>query len=214
MSCNKCKSEPCKPCGCDCKKEKECLCDYFIDSLACIRHSGADLECIGATKGDTLEYIVSKIDKKLCEDTPAEDGDSAYEIAVGEGFEGTVEEWLESLVGAPGECECDDPEVYIQSFDRESNSPPTIGNIKNTFLDTPGNVIVPTITFPNAGEMQVSFTGKTFDWDNTFVTVSAMSEPHVFRHYFVSGNILIDSFALSSGTLSNTKYQIKIEHYA
>jgi hypothetical protein len=30
------------------------------------------------------------------------DGDSAYEIAVKNGFEGTEEEWLESLKGAPG----------------------------------------------------------------------------------------------------------------
>lgn len=30
------------------------------------------------------------------------DGKSAYEIAVEHGFEGTEEEWLESLVGPPG----------------------------------------------------------------------------------------------------------------
>ena len=30
------------------------------------------------------------------------DGKSAYEIALEHGFEGTVEEWLESLKGAPG----------------------------------------------------------------------------------------------------------------
>jgi len=33
---------------------------------------------------------------------PGDDGLSAYELAVGEGFEGTLEEWLLSLIGPPG----------------------------------------------------------------------------------------------------------------
>lgn len=35
--------------------------------------------------------------------TPGEDGASAYEVAVAAGFNGTVEEWLLSLVGPQGE---------------------------------------------------------------------------------------------------------------
>ena len=35
--------------------------------------------------------------------TPGQDGLSAYEVAVANGFDGTVEEWLLSLVGPQGE---------------------------------------------------------------------------------------------------------------
>ena len=45
-------------------------------------------------------------------------GYSAYEIAVQEGFEGTVEEWLASLVGDSVEIEVveDTPSSYILRF--------------------------------------------------------------------------------------------------
>lgn len=42
--------------------------------------------------------------------TPGADGKSAYEIAVDEGFQGTEEEWLESLQGPPGSDSISDEE--------------------------------------------------------------------------------------------------------
>ncbi len=106
MSCNKCNNKPCNPKDCGCK-QVECGCKYYIESLACIRHDGNDLECIEATAGESLESIIQKIDNKLC-DTSGVDGFSAYDIAVSEGFEGTIQEWLDSLQGEPGICDCEE----------------------------------------------------------------------------------------------------------
>lgn len=49
----------------------------------------------------TEEQAQDLIDKAVTE-LPAHNGASAYEIAVEHGFEGTEEEWLESLKGEPG----------------------------------------------------------------------------------------------------------------
>lgn len=49
-----------------------------------------------------VDIITLAVAKKLAESgagTPGKDGKSAYEIAVSKGFEGTEEEWLESLKG-------------------------------------------------------------------------------------------------------------------
>ena len=49
-----------------------------------------------------MDIITLAVAKKLAESgagTPGKDGKSAYEIAVSKGFEGTEEEWLESLKG-------------------------------------------------------------------------------------------------------------------
>jgi hypothetical protein len=101
MGCNSCNDNPCNPKDCGCQPE-DCGCKFYIESLACIRHDGNDLDCLGAKKGDTLETIITKIDEKICDVQNGSDGDSAYDIAVSEGFDGTVEEWLESLEGAQG----------------------------------------------------------------------------------------------------------------
>lgn len=59
------------------------------------------------------------------------DGQSAYEIAVGNGFEGTVEEWLQTLVGAPGA----DGEDGTCDCDGNATEPPVLPDnvIKMTF---------------------------------------------------------------------------------
>ena len=46
--------------------------------------------------------------------TPGKDGKSAYEIAVENGFDGTEEEWLDSLKGEPGTT------VYSELSDKPS----------------------------------------------------------------------------------------------
>lgn len=47
--------------------------------------------------------LLSTYYPNIFSDIKGDDGDSAYEVAVNEGFVGTVEEWLQSLVGADGE---------------------------------------------------------------------------------------------------------------
>lgn len=50
-----------------------------------------------------LESKIAEVNKIIEEGIETAQGKSAYEIAVENGFEGTVEEWLESLVGAKGD---------------------------------------------------------------------------------------------------------------
>lgn len=56
-------------------------------------------------------YTKTEVDDKLSEIGAGEDGKSAYEIAVDNGFEGTEEEWLESLKGDAGESITVDDEI-------------------------------------------------------------------------------------------------------
>lgn len=55
------------------------------------------------TKEEDVEGIVVKFIEKIPSGKDGTDGLSAYEIAVNNGFDGTEEEWLESLKGAKGE---------------------------------------------------------------------------------------------------------------
>ena len=50
-----------------------------------------------------LESKIAEVDKIIAEGIETAQGKSAFEIAVENGFVGTVEEWLESLVGAKGD---------------------------------------------------------------------------------------------------------------
>lgn len=47
--------------------------------------------------------LLSTLYPDIFAEIKGDDGDSAYQIAVDNGFTGTVEEWLQSLVGADGE---------------------------------------------------------------------------------------------------------------
>lgn len=104
--------------GCD--EPKDCGCKIKIDSFSCIRHDGKALNCLDIQPGDNGETVLAKIDKAICEQVipqPGQDGQngvdgqdgadgadglSAYELAVQEGFVGTLTEWLASLEGADG----------------------------------------------------------------------------------------------------------------
>jgi hypothetical protein len=57
-----------------------------------IRNSDLEVDAIPATETTTVEVIMGRYIT----------GKSAYEIALGNGFEGTQEEWLASLVGPLG----------------------------------------------------------------------------------------------------------------
>lgn len=113
MSCKKKKN----PCGCQepienlCQPQP-CGCDFEVDA-GCVRIS-RDLPCTDTTVGTNLEDVLIKIDERLCNVQDGEDGLSAYEIAVGQGYEGTEEEWIESLQGADGECLCEDDYFYAE----------------------------------------------------------------------------------------------------
>lgn len=88
--------------GCNEDNTVDCGCKFFVESFSCIKYDGVDLPCINIKKGDNLEDAFIKIDSLICGVTSGEDGLSAYEVAVSEGFEGTVEEWLISLQGTNG----------------------------------------------------------------------------------------------------------------
>lgn len=51
---------------------------------------------------NALDERIKALEEGGGPDEPGKDGASAYEIAVEHGFEGTEEEWLESLKGEPG----------------------------------------------------------------------------------------------------------------
>jgi hypothetical protein len=162
MSCNKCNK--CNPCDCKCP-QVDCGCKYFIDSLACIRHDGPSLDCLDINSGQTLEEIILAIDSRLCQVQSGDPGLSAYDIAVENGFEGTEQEWLDSLVGEPGECDCDGP-TYTY-FEAEEILADDFGNwsivaYPGTLLPvnhTPFNFAV-----PSSGLYEVQFqTGVAYD---------------------------------------------------
>jgi hypothetical protein len=98
MACTTCKD----PCGEEiCVECDDCACDNII-STECIIHKKGDLPCVGNIQGDKLEDILENIDAKLCSVTSGADGLSAYEVAVSQGYSGTVSEWLTSLEGTDG----------------------------------------------------------------------------------------------------------------
>lgn len=67
---------------------------------------GAELT---VTDAEGVTKAVLKNGKDGAPGKPGENGKSAYEIAVENGFDGTEEEWLNSLKGAPGE----DADIFI-----------------------------------------------------------------------------------------------------
>lgn len=52
--------------------------------------------------GKTVNYSIQGLKEFI---GPGQDGKSAYQVAVDNGFEGTEEEWLESLKGEDGTAE-------------------------------------------------------------------------------------------------------------
>ena len=77
--------------------------------------SGCDSEDFGTNDAELLSVLFPDIFDEI----KGDDGDSAYQVAVNEGYEGSVEEWLQSLVGEAGadgddgvclDCNVTDPE--------------------------------------------------------------------------------------------------------
>lgn len=74
--------------------------------------------------------LLSEIYPDIFDSIKGDDGDSAYQVAVDNGFEGTVEEWLQSLVGADGtdgvdgvcpDCNVTEPEECPNPFELDDN---------------------------------------------------------------------------------------------
>lgn len=74
-------------------------CEQVID-CNCVRYNGAPIPQLNVETGESLCNIISEL--AALGGIPGEDGLSAYEVAVADGFEGTEEEWLESLIGSTG----------------------------------------------------------------------------------------------------------------
>lgn len=84
-----------------------------------------DYEAVGDIPAD-MKKMAESIDGIIQDTTEGKDGLSAYEIAVENGFEGTEEEWLQSLKGE--EITYDDTEVKktlkeldIKKIDKEES---------------------------------------------------------------------------------------------
>jgi hypothetical protein len=75
----------------------------------CIR-CGSDAPA--APESNVYDEIMESINSGALQGPPGDDGDSAYQVAVNNGFEGTEQEWLESLKGSSeGEGAAPAPEM-------------------------------------------------------------------------------------------------------
>lgn len=101
-----------------------------------------------------MDVITLAVAKKLAESgtgTPGQDGKSAYEIAVENGFEGTEEEWLASLKGDPGEDGAT-PNISIGTVDTLEAGSDATASITGTSASPVLNLGIPkgTIGAPGA----------------------------------------------------------------
>jgi hypothetical protein len=110
MACNECDDYNTNEENC----AQDCGCEFEVDS-ACVRFTKKDLECLNLPKGTHLEDIIDAIDSVICGVQNGDDGLSAYQVAVINGFAGTEAEWLDSLVGPAGsDCSCDEVVLYTE----------------------------------------------------------------------------------------------------
>ena len=101
---------------------------------------------------------------------PSKAGDSAYQVAQKNGFEGTEQEWLASLVGPPGGAGAAGPSgVHVGS---EPPTDPTVRvwinpNSDAEFDEIPvggdGGYYTPVVTQPEAGKADFSWTASKDD---------------------------------------------------
>lgn len=92
------------------------------------------------TKQEYVVEIVNEAVEGIIKGADGEDGKSAYEIAQDNGFEGTEQEWLESLKGADGLPGKDGytPQKgidYYEGKDGKDGATPTIGENENWFIN-------------------------------------------------------------------------------
>lgn len=104
-TCNSC-TQPKNTCGCSdpCKKstceEEVCGCKIEVEA-ACVRIN-KELECLGVSKGQTVEDVLDSIDEKLCSITSGIDGEDGEQGPPGE--DGT-------------DCECTEISLYVSESD-------------------------------------------------------------------------------------------------
>lgn len=82
-----------------------------------------------------MDFVTYALLKKYVDKTligagalKGKDGKSAYEIAVSKGFSGTEEQWLESLIGIPGETPYigQNGNWFIGAVDTEISATPSL----------------------------------------------------------------------------------------
>jgi phage minor structural protein len=79
--------------------------DLTVTESFRIMHNGTPVLEVDAATGQvkiTAPNLATQDDLKNIELTPGPDGKTAYEIAVENGFTGTEQEWIDSLIGEPG----------------------------------------------------------------------------------------------------------------
>lgn len=132
-----------------------------------------DRVCVVYYDGVCMAYTT------IPETTPAEDGLSAYELALEQGYDGTLDEWLASLVGADGICpDCTEDDNETDPVDDNVTEPEVIpdGMILMTFENTEG--------FANA---QLAHTV-----DGYLISVEDVEVVDLNGSFLVEGNITVE----------------------
>lgn len=92
-------------CSCkSCCEKQECGCKMELDTK-CNRYTGRALACLGVNTGDNLETIIQKFEEKYCtlSETDCEGaGLALYQLWLDAGNTGTIEDFLNSLIGDNG----------------------------------------------------------------------------------------------------------------
>jgi hypothetical protein len=193
-------------CNCHEEPQKElcqpqpCGCDFEVDAR-CVRVS-RDLPCVGTASGQTLEEVLLSVDTKLCNIQDGDDGLSAYEIAVGQGFEGTEEEWIESLQGADGECDCERTVLYEELVELSGETNVGIWSGPISVLPT-SPLAVPafsyTVPVGGAGLYEVMF--------NAVYVLSELEDNAIYTDLAINGVLHPNAISISSATTTKDPFK-------
>ena len=164
---------------------------------------GFIMDCV-VENGDVS--MLEKVEKE--EPVVGVDGKSAYEIAVEAGFEGSEEEWLDSLVGAMGPMGPQGPAGEAGTFDKNAlfndlmtNSKTIIGAINELFKllnaveeEEQGMIYYGYIPFAVTGVID-NYNDITFDMIQNDASVISMTDAALEEKVSI-GNVPVESFII------------------
>ena len=165
-------------------------------------------------KGSIMDCVVDAGDISMLEKVEKEepvvgaDGKSAYEIAVEAGFEGSEEEWLDSLVGAMGPMGPQGPAGEAGTFDKNAlfndlmtNSKTIIGAINELFKllnaveeEEQGMIYYGYVPFAVTGVID-NYNDITFDMIQNDASVISMTDAALEEKVSI-GNVPVESFII------------------
>lgn len=213
-SCNNSSSCSCGNCNssCDPCNQQPCGCAFEVDA-ACVRYTGPELPCVELNTGETLEQFLSKLNDKFCDIYPAvdgTDGQSAYELWLDLGNEGTEQDFIDSLGG----CVCPSNVFYSENI---------LGVGSTGTPDSP--VIIPSTTYTvpagGAGKYRIMYTAEAHMEDvpggpgSLTVKLLINGTPHpIFRSAYIADEPQIDGIALNYQVTLNAGDVIRFQGIA